>query len=391
MGTDSALNRVRSAVFNVPSRTDAEQSGAALPVRVIRGRAALLAMQGRLIKLSRITGQSGAMDWLNYFVSSPDSLKKTPYLLLMGSRATLHSDGAQAEDIEGAVLVYEYRVAGVGTHVFATDDVMGLRTVVAPAESRVEVAQLAIRKLMEMGAVAALISVDHGERGGTRMIAAAVETYRLGWRRRTAPRYLALLDTVDETLATLGAKTRRNFRSYRRRAELELGTEFVPEVQMGLPELREMNRRSTNPADDGMVAWHYSLLESESARVGTMFCGVRAADGRWLSLIGGRRHGNTTEIDWQMNLAGLPHYSLSTVMRAYLLEHETARGTRQLMFEGGTPHPMRHSFASTESTDVVAVRRWSVRGWVLRKFSRWLFPRNNFLGAALRDDGVAWK
>jgi hypothetical protein len=390
MGTDSALDRVRAGVLNLPLRADVEQARAGLPIRVFRGRAELLAMQGRLIELSRMTGQPGAMDWLDYFVRSPDSVAKTPYLLLLGSRGMLHRGGAQAEDIVAAVLVYEYRVAGVGTHVFATDDVMGLRTVIAPAERRIEVAQLAIRKLMEMGAVAVLISVDGGERAGKRN-AAAVETYKLGSRTRTAPRYLVLLNTVDETLATLGPKTRRNFRCYRRRAELELGTQFVSDVQMGLAELLEMNRRSMNPADDGMVVWRYSLLESESARVGTMFCGVHAADGRWLSLIGGRRHGDTTEIDWQMNLTGLPHYSLSTVMRAYLLEHEIARGTRQLMFEGGTPHPMRHSFATAESTDVVAVRRWSVRGWMLRKFSRWLLPRNNFLGAALKDDDVAWK
>jgi hypothetical protein len=186
----------------------------------------------------------------------------------------------------------------------------------------------------------------------------------------------------------MGPKTRRNFRSYRRRAEADLRTEFVPEVRMGREELLEINSRSTNPATREAMLWRYSLQESEQA--GAMFCGVRSQDGQWLSLIGGRRHGEITEIDWQVNLAGLPQYSLSTVMRAYLLEHEISRGTRKLMFEGGTPHPMRHSFVLGDATDVLAVRRYSTRGWGLRRFSRRLFPESNFLAAALHDEAAEW-
>jgi hypothetical protein len=120
-----------------------------------------------------------------------------------------------------------------------------------------------------------------------------------------------------------------------------------------------------------------------------MFAGVRARNGRWLSLIGGRRHMQVTEIDWQMNLAGLPRYSLSTVMRSFVLEHEVGLGTTRLAFTGGTPHPMRHSFVCVDAVDVIALRR-SASGWLLRRLAWWLFPEKNFLGQALRDRQLHW-
>jgi hypothetical protein len=55
----------------------------------------------------------------------------------------------------------------------------------------------------------------------------------------------------------------------------------------------------------------------------------------------------------------LPRYSLSTVVRACLLEH------------------------------VIALRR-SPRAWMLRRFARWIFPENNFMGHALGDQALPW-
>ena len=70
----------------------------------------------------------------------------------------------------------------------------------------------------------------------------------------------------------------------------------------------------------------------------------------------------------------------------FLLEHEIARGTTRLYFEGGTPHAMRFAFTSTETTDVLAMRRWSLRAWMLRRFACSILPEKNFLRSALRDD-----
>jgi hypothetical protein len=200
------------------------------------------------------------------------------------------------------------------------------------------------------------------------------------------PRFLPLADTTDGTLATLGRHTRRNLRYYRRRLEMEMGAEFVPEVAMRRDEFLAINRASTNPVPNAVASWRYDAVHSAP---GMLFAGVRTKNGRWLSLIGGRRHMRLTEIDWQVNLAGLPRYSLSTVMRSYLLEHEIALGTRQLAFTGGTPHSMRHSFVSVDALDVIALRR-SVSARILRRFAPWIFPEKNFLGQALQDQRLPW-
>ncbi|HXE07972.1 MAG TPA: hypothetical protein VN612_08755 [Acidobacteriaceae bacterium] len=348
----------------------------ALRIRILRGSDAILSMQPVLIELGRRTGQPGVARWLEYFLSSPDSQRKTPYLLMMS---------AITGEIEAAVLLYEYRVAGLGTGVFASDDTTGGRTVIARPSLRLEAATAALRRLMNMGAAAAFVTMEGGFGIEATQLCNHDSDMCTAARVRSVPRFLALTARYDTTLALLGARTRRNLRYYRRRAETELGAQFVPHVRMTDGEFFAVNRASTHPFSDAFTIWRHSLLENP--RDGeVLFAGLRDKSGRWLSLIGGRRDGDITTIDWQMNSVGLERYSLSTAMRAFLLEHEIARGTTRLYFEGGTPHAMRFAFTSTDSTDVLAIRRWSLRAWMLRHFACSILPEKNFLRNALRDD-----
>jgi hypothetical protein len=356
-------------------------------VHSVRGRAAVIALQSLLVELSERTGQTGAMDAIDVFLGAPTAIQKTPYLLLVGLRDGVIPEAAGANDLDGAVLIYEYRVAGRGTSVFATDDVTGARTVIAPERIRTEIAELACRKLLELGAAMAMITLEGETVAGRRSVPGRWAACRMATRLRMVPKYLPLADTLDATLATLGNDTRRNFRRYRRRLEVEFGAEFVSMVEMGREEFLELNRASTNPVAEAVAIWRYESL-AQIAR--PMFCGLRAADGQWLSLIGGRRQGGATEIDWQINLAGMARYSLSTAMRAFLLEHEVELGTDRLVFEGGTPHPMRHSFVASNAVDIVVVRVGSPVAWMLSRISRWVLPAKNFLGAALRDPELNW-
>jgi hypothetical protein len=356
-------------------------------VAVLRGPRAVAGMRSVLVELCRSTGQAGAMDALELFLNSPSARAKIPYLLLVGRRQMANPESTIANDLDGAVLIYEYRIAGRGTGVFATDDVTGERTLIAPAELRTEVAEIACRKLLNIGAKAALISFNGRHEPPRRPLAEEAGTSaRMAIRTRVAPGYLALAATFQSTLATLGDNTRRNFRRYRRRVESDLGAVFVPSVEMGREQFLEINRTSTNPLCEAVAEWHYDTM----AQVGRpVFCGLRAADGRWLSLIGGFRSDATLHITWQLNLAGMPRYSLTTVMRSFLMEFEVDQRTTKLIFEGGTPHPMRHSLKSVSVVDMI-VQRKSPSAWLLRKFSRWIFPEKNFLGHTLRDDHLRW-
>lgn len=383
----ASLNELQGAI-SAAGWSAAEQTLNDPRAQILCGWEQVRYAQGMLVQLSRRTGQLGATDWLDHFLASPDSRAKTPYLVLISNPVTPPKafDPAYglAEDLAGAVLLYEYRFAGCGTRVFATDDMIGIRTVIAPKERRVEVAHLAIRALMQTGAIMALISLDSAMAALGRRATADVVAYRLQIRQRRTPRYLALHATLDRTLTSLGKHTRRNLRYYRRKAELELGLAFVPCVQMKRSEFLDVDRNSMNPTPEEVANWRFDLIEQRLNSPNVLFCGLQAADGSWVSLAGGRRNDRTTEIDWQVNLTGFPRYSLCTVMRSYIIENEIARGAERLVFEGGTSHPMRFGFTEEETTDLLAVRRLSVRAWILKTLSRWIFPQKNFLGAALR-------
>ena len=155
---------------------------------------------------------------------------------------------------------------------------------------------------------------------------------------------------------------------------------------MDLDEFLAMNRAAINVLPESIAVWRFQALSRVAAPV---FCGLRCTGGRWLSLLAGRRHPGVLDIDWQMNLAGLPRYSLCTAMRSFLLEHEIARGTGRLVFEGGTPHSIRHSFACVKASDVIVQRR-SPKAWLLRQFSQWIFPETNFLRHTWRDQSLQW-
>jgi hypothetical protein len=130
--------------------------------------------------------------------------------------------------------------------------------------------------------------------------------------------------------------------------------------------------------------WRYDSLKEMSE---PLLMGVRDRDGRWLSLLGGRRHHGETEILWQMNRDGLSAYSLSIVMRSYFIEHEIGQGMTRLAIEGGTPHPMRFSFVNDRVTDLVVLRR-SRLGLLVPKLVKFFIKPDNDLALMLLDKGL---
>lgn len=365
---------------------------AALPsaVEVLRGSQAIAQKCNLLRELCFRTGQRAAVEDLDVWLDTLTERAKIPTLVLVGTRNSTHPrnhpDTLSASSLEGAVLLFEYQIAGRGTGVLATADSNGDRTVFAPAADRTQIAEIAGRTLIEQGATVALISMK-GELQPRRLPDAdPAIPCRIATRQRSVPCYLPLAETLDATLATLGNDTRRNFRRYRRRVERDFRVEFVPEVSMDLQQFLAINRVSTNPFPRELAEWRYQSLSRLSQPV---FCGLRCAGGQWLSLVAGHRQPAALVLDWQINLAGLPRYSLSTVMRSFLMEYEIAQGTRKLFFEGGTPHPMRHSFACMSVADILVEHR-SAQASMLRHLSPWILPRKNFLRHTWRDPTLQW-
>jgi hypothetical protein len=365
-----------------------------MTIHSVRGCDSILRLQKVLVELSVRCGQPGVMDDVGYFLSKPGTLRRVPHLLLFSKAPTLDLKRLTANDLLGAVLLYRYMVLGCGIGMFSTNDRSGRGTLVAPAALRSAMAEMASRSLMDRGVLAVLISFRDGDTAndqkGTEKSqffgcsTVNEKTARWAWRQRETPDYLPLETTFDATLAKIGTRTRRNMRYYRKRAEAELGCVFLPEVQITKREFLDFNRECMYAVPAKVASWRYHSLKDLER---PLFMGIKDSAGRWLSLLGGRRHHDGTEILWQMNRSGLSAYSLSIVMRSYFMEHEIAHGMRKLYMEGGTAHPMRFSFINDKVTDLVVVRR-SRLGLVVPTLAHLFIKPDNELALMLLDKSL---
>lgn len=371
--------------------TSANMQGAAGPpsVHMLNGSEVVLRMQHMLVELCARCDQHGAMDHLGYFLKRPKFANKIPRLILFSSRA----DGGlptSSDEIDAAVLLYQYRIAGFGCRIFAADYHAGDSTVIAPRHDRVRIASLVCAALLERGALVVQITYQTDpaapEEHHVRDVKGSPR-WRWGSTAREMHGYIPLADGYDATLANLGQHTRRNLRASRRYAETNLGYTFVTNPTMTKDEFVAFNRISAYPASDETAAWRCDAMNLVPE---SLFLGLKSADGEWMSVIGGRCHQRGTVIEWQMNRADMTAFSLSTLMRSHLIEHESERGSRRLYFVGGTSHTMRHSLIREQFVDLVVMRR-SLPAFLLRRFARPLMLEKTFLIQTLVDPKLKWQ
>jgi hypothetical protein len=363
-------------------------------VLLIRGKAAVLENAPMLEQLALRCGQPGGMNWLQYFLAVPEFRWKTPYLVLL-THSQAEPRALRLENVRAAVLLFEYRLLGLPTKVFCTDDASGMRTVISRLEDRQTAAVTAVRALMRQGAQIVMISRD--DAGRTVGVPRLSQDHPLLWtrQRRQIAKTLILGPTYEETLARLGKSTRFNLGYYRRRLLAKMSCEFVADARGMLSEadLRTVNSGSLNPVPMDLFKLQYA---SACHLPGGFLIGLRGPLGEWLSLIGGWRQDRATVLHWQTNASGHERSSLGTVMRSYFLESEIARGTRTLSFYGGTPHTMQHSFVQEEVTDLL-VRRRSWQAAVLVAMARMIgglqrwTGRVNFVVEILCDRKLVWR
>lgn len=349
----------------------------------MRNSASILRMQPALTDLGRYCGHPGALDNLDYFLSWLDIRRKSPCLVMLARDLDAELSFVKAQ---AGMLLYEHRIAGFGTGIFTSFDNTGRRTLVPAAIDSSQFAQVVCRTLFDHGAQSILLTFRHD---GPALSEILKGSHALRWatRERTIPGYLQLKRTLEETLSLMGARTRNHLRYYRRRAEKDLGCEFVPEAKISREDFLELNRISAYPSNDDLAGWKYdSCNEVKQASLS----GLRDRDGRWLSLIGGLYADRNMEIFWQVNRHDMKPYSLGTVMRSFLIEHELKRGTRRLYFEGGTSHSMSHSFVQEKCTDLFVMRDNLVARQIPALFKRYV-PKENPINEFFEDTSLEWK
>ena len=365
-------------------------------VHCVAGQEQVLRLSRSLVELSARCGQPGAMDDIAYFLSKPGALPRIPNLLLVARTAELDLKSPKIDDLVGAMLIFEQNISGIGVGAYATNDRSGRSTLIAAAQDRSRVVALASRALLERGAHLILMSFRAGNGAGfdatsrpplLEVAEQGMEVARWAQRKRTIPGYLPLSTTFDATLAKIGQRTRSNLRYYRRRAEADLGCVFLPQITATREEVLRFNRQCMYAVPASVAGWRYDSLQDLKEPV---FMGIKDREGRWLSLLGGRRYGDRSEILWQMNRSGHATSSLGTVMRSYCIKHEIAHGSRRLYIEGGTPHPIKFSFVPEELTDLVVMRRTLIAKAMHMVARRWIEPDNE-LSHMLDSKDLEWR
>ena len=351
---------------------------------VLSGRESILRMREMLIEFSLSCGQSGTMEDITYFLTKPGLLKRIPKLYLIAKTENLRLEQITVGDLMGVVLLFEYKILGVGMRAFATNDRSGRGTMLALPFQRLKVAAIVSRALLDRGAHVIMLSFRTGIGDGDKRDAEIFDvptlrrtTAKWARRERTIAAYLPLEMTYEGTLAKIGQRTRRNMRYYRRRAEAQLGCRFISKVEIDREEYLAFNRGCMFPVPDRVALWR---LDNQKELTQPVLMGMKDKDGSWLSILGGRRHQDRTEILWQMNRDGLPTHSLSTAIRSYYIEHEIGRGMKRFYAEGGTAHSLHHSFVEEELTDLVVVRQSGVAQLMKKLTTRWVPSDNELAG-----------
>ncbi|HEY0786668.1 MAG TPA: hypothetical protein VGD62_12420 [Acidobacteriaceae bacterium] len=351
---------------------------------VVRGREAILAYATVLEELCRLNDQLGEADNLGHFLTTPAALRKKPCLVLL--KPEPQDACPTVQGFVGALLLFEYAVYGVGLKIYASSDFSGRRNVLGPEQLRARFCIEAWSVLRRRGAH--IVFVDFqvcGSRDTTSLAIPGMLRKATRGRAQWAllesifPMYLRLLPTVDATLAGIGQKTRANLRYYKRRAERELGCCFVPQAELDLEEYLAFNRVAAFSVPEAVAAARYAALQTLKS---PWVCGLRSSDGRWLSIVTGWKRHTALEIEWQMNRADLPRYSLATVMRSYVIEHAIAEGFERLYIEGGTQQALQNSFERERVLELTVLRR-SLYARLVQRFARQFFPADNHLGRIL--------
>lgn len=361
---------------------------------VLTSREAILNLAPILGNLAERTGQPGAMHWLSYFLDKGVAGRRVPYLVLLLKPEEHQGSSLRADGLEAAALFFEYRICGIGTGAFTTNDATGFNGVIAPFADRTQVAAVAVRALMGRGAKVVLATYEGYKAAQPRDVLASLPGTQIASRQRSVERSMKLHPSFDATLAQMGKHTRSNLRYYRRRLEKLMPLKYIPEVAplLTAADLQVINAGALNPV---APAEFLRRVHSATELPDSFLCGLQAPDGRWLSLIGGWRQGGITVLHWQMNTAGFEKHSIGTVMRSYFIEGEIGRGAEELLIHGGTPHSMHHVFERQPIADLI-VRRKGLHTWALRGLARLVktpngpLRRGNFFAGTLLDRSLEW-
>jgi hypothetical protein len=176
--------------------------------------------------------------------------------------------------------------------------------------------------------------------------------------------HLALAETYDQFLKTLGSTTRHNFRYYRRRFEASHHS-FVE--HLSLDELRSAAQRllpKSKRTAHFRETWIDRHIRIMTAAGRPLAVGLKHSGGEWLSVLGGWYMPGGAVLRFQCNNEKEFGYdSLSVVLRAYLIELLIRQGLKELVIWADTAPPLSRYVTYAHTIEVradVTSRSWRI-------------------------------
>jgi hypothetical protein len=175
---------------------------------------------------------------------------------------------------------------------------------------------------------------------------------------------LSLGSSLEEFLQTLGRRTRRNFRYYRRKA-LMSGCTCVEIAEPGLG--RVAAKLVAHQRTSSYTGYRIQRFVAGLRRMPhPIFLGLQSPDGVWLSMIGGWHADQRGYLLFQLNHndQAYDRVSLSVALRSHFFERLIERGVREVRFLGGLQGNLQMYCGPTEN-QVITLRKV---GWRSRLF-----------------------
>ena len=260
---------------------------------------------------------------------------------------------SRRDAVLGVVYAKELRIAGIPTGLLCADGRLN-NLVVADAVDQEEVLRVAIQSLFALPGVRGLrLAIPPA--GLEARVVASIQSvmpmpFDIGYSPYRVHSRLPLPAHYEEFLQSLGYKTRRNFRYYRRKFE-SAGHTYLESVSMldvrrAAGELYKKSRTRKGPRE---IAWALDVVEATDC---PWAVGLKHQNGEWLSLAAGWHSPGRATMFFQLNNdRERGDASLSVVLRAYLIEALIGKGTPELFFWAGSAPPL-----SRYVTNIPAVR-----------------------------------
>jgi hypothetical protein len=248
---------------------------------------------------------------------------------------------SRGESIVGIVYAKERKLAGIPIGLIYADATLDAMLVASLVE-RESVLSLALQSFIDLSSTRGLRVV---------VPAAGFERDAIGefLRDRTLDVHYArvknhnsisLPDNYEVFLESLGSRTRRNFRYYRRRFESE-GHTYVEQ----LPLLEFTRIASELESKCVPMAGRKGIdrdLRMLSMIRDPILVGLRSKSGEWLSVLGGWHESGRTVVFLQLNNdREYPQSALYTVLRGYFIQGLISRKVPNLLFWGGSVGSLR--------------------------------------------------